>query len=219
MRSTIAASVDDLPDPVGPVTSTMPLRRPTIFARTSGRPRSSNDGIVTGISRITTAYVPRCRKQFTRNRATPGRAHERSADPVSRSCAAATACVPMRSSAICCVCAVVNTSRPRNGKGTSSPLDSTCGGRPGEKIRSLTLSRCWSMAAMSWAVGTLAFSVLILIVGAQVPSASADPNHRRPPRIARGVPLTGSAVGCSFAQENGPEAGFSSVRGAPCKRP
>ena len=55
-RSTIAASVDDLPDPVGPVTSTIPLRSGTIDWSTSGRPSSSNVGILIGMTRITMAY-------------------------------------------------------------------------------------------------------------------------------------------------------------------
>ena len=81
MRSTIAASVEDLPDPVGPVTRTMPLRSGTIARSASGSPRSWKDGIFIGITRMTIANDARWRKMLTRNRATPGSAYEMSADP------------------------------------------------------------------------------------------------------------------------------------------
>jgi hypothetical protein len=74
MRSTIAASVEDLPDPVGPVTSTMPRRKETMSPSDGGSPRSSNVGIDIGMSRMTIEQWPRCRKMFTRNRATPSMA-------------------------------------------------------------------------------------------------------------------------------------------------
>ena len=64
----IAASVDDLPEPVGPVTNTMPLRSPTIFANSAGRLSVSKSGIFPGITRITTAQEPRCMKTLTRKR-------------------------------------------------------------------------------------------------------------------------------------------------------
>src|SRR6187551_1923222 len=44
MRSTMAASVDDLPEPVGPVTRTMPLRSGTMLARNPDRNQSHDDG-------------------------------------------------------------------------------------------------------------------------------------------------------------------------------
>src|ERR1700728_1220329 len=48
---------------------------------------------------------------------------------------------------------------------TSWPLTSTCGARPGEKIRSLILSADFTMAAISCGVGTVA-------VTAGVPAAA-----------------------------------------------
>ena len=51
----IAASVDDLPEPVGPVTSTMPFLSSAISLRTGGRPRLASDGMVGAITRITIA--------------------------------------------------------------------------------------------------------------------------------------------------------------------
>src|SRR5438445_2006066 len=44
--STMAASVVDLPDPVGPVTSTRPLGRSASSCTTFGRPSSSKDRIL-----------------------------------------------------------------------------------------------------------------------------------------------------------------------------
>ena len=71
IRSRIAASVDDLPDPVGPVTSTMPWRSGTMASSVVGSPKSFNVGIVTGMTRMTTANEARWRKMFTRKRARP----------------------------------------------------------------------------------------------------------------------------------------------------
>ena len=65
----IAARVEDFPDPVGPVTSTMPLRSVAISASVGGSFSSWSDGIFVGMTRSTAAKVPRCRKTLTRNRA------------------------------------------------------------------------------------------------------------------------------------------------------
>ncbi len=48
-----AARVVDLPDPVGPVMSTMPLRSWAISLRWGGNPRSSIVGIRDGMTRST----------------------------------------------------------------------------------------------------------------------------------------------------------------------
>ena len=58
MRSIMLASVVDLPEPVGPVTSTMP--RCTVsqsFTTLDGSPRSSRAGSLTGIV-LNTAETP-----------------------------------------------------------------------------------------------------------------------------------------------------------------
>ena len=73
MRSITAASVEDLPDPVGPVTSTTPLRSPAMCSSSPGRWRSAKLGTWLGITRITIAHVPRCIKTLTRNRVVPPR--------------------------------------------------------------------------------------------------------------------------------------------------
>ena len=51
----IAASVVDLPEPVGPVTSTRPERRSAIFFTASGVPRSAKVSTFVGIVRNTAA--------------------------------------------------------------------------------------------------------------------------------------------------------------------
>ena len=79
----IAASVDDLPDPVGPVTRTMPFFRVEQSAIAGGRPSSWIDGIFCAIMRMTIAKVPRWRKTLTRKRQRSGSAHDRSDEPVS----------------------------------------------------------------------------------------------------------------------------------------
>src|SRR6185503_10362665 len=82
MKSITAASVELLPLPVGPVTSTIPFFISTISFSCSGRLKSLNLGGRIGITRMTMACVPRCLKIFTRKRASPGTLNERSALPV-----------------------------------------------------------------------------------------------------------------------------------------
>ena len=125
IRSTIAASVEDLPDPVGPVTRTMPLRSGTIDASTSGSRRSANVGTFIGMTRMITAYDDRWRKMLTRKRARLGSAYDRSADPSRFICSIAIGLPLIRSSAISTTCWVVSFSSPWNGVSMSSPLAST----------------------------------------------------------------------------------------------
>ena len=68
----IAASVDDLPEPVGPVISTSPWRRSASSFRISGMPQSSSEGKTIGTRRKTAASVPRWKKIVPRKRDTPG---------------------------------------------------------------------------------------------------------------------------------------------------
>ena len=68
----IAAMVVVLPVPAGPVTRTSP-RRPSASERTApGSRSSSKDGPSARTRRIASDTSPRWRKQFTRNRPTPG---------------------------------------------------------------------------------------------------------------------------------------------------
>jgi hypothetical protein len=76
--SIIAASVVDLPEPVGPVTSTNPRGLRMKSSSTGGRPRSASFGMTVGIVRITAPIEARWKKAFTRKRALPGTEYERS---------------------------------------------------------------------------------------------------------------------------------------------
>ena len=60
------------PRPTAPVTITMPSRRLAISPSCGGRPRADNSGIVVGMTRMTTAQLPRWMKILTRKRAIPG---------------------------------------------------------------------------------------------------------------------------------------------------
>src|SRR5947209_7562652 len=155
MRSMTAAKVVDLPDPVGPVTSTSPFLRPAISLRTPGSLKSSHCGGRGGMTRITMACEPRCMKTLTRKRAKPGALKERSEEPNFSRFSAAVWWLPKISLAIEAVCAGRSLSRPGTATACNSPINSTCGGRPGEKIRSLTLSEtdsmcCSTFRKLSW---------------------------------------------------------------------
>src|SRR5580698_700518 len=141
----IAASVDDLPEPVGPVTRTIPLRRPTILPSSKGRFSDSKSGTLPGITRITTAQVPRCMKMFTRKRLEPGRLKDTSHDPSFPKFSAASWLSPMRSEAMRRVSSQVSARAAP--AGTSFPFTSTSGGFPGEKNRSLIFGEVLSIAA------------------------------------------------------------------------
>ena len=64
----IAARLVDLPEPVGPVTSTIPLRSFAISLSWDGIPSSSTVGILFGITRSTIEKLPRCENTLTRKR-------------------------------------------------------------------------------------------------------------------------------------------------------
>ena len=68
----MAARVVDLPDPVGPVTSTRPFLMSATSRSTGGRLKSLHCGGRAGMTRMTMAWVPRCMKMLTRKRASPG---------------------------------------------------------------------------------------------------------------------------------------------------
>src|SRR5688572_9489431 len=75
---TIPARVVDLPEPVGPVTSTTPRGWSARSAKILGALRSSSDRIFEGIVRITAAAPRCCTKALTRKRARLGIAKEKS---------------------------------------------------------------------------------------------------------------------------------------------
>ena len=72
--STIAASVVDFPEPVGPVTRTSPRGLSASSLTTGGMASSSRVRMALGISRKAPASFPSWRKTLTRNLAAPGSA-------------------------------------------------------------------------------------------------------------------------------------------------
>ena len=81
--SIMAASVVDLPEPVGPVTSTSPRGLSHILLTTGGSPNWLNDLISNGIRRKTQAEAPRWLKTLARKRASPFKPNEKSNSRVS----------------------------------------------------------------------------------------------------------------------------------------
>ena len=71
MWSTMAASVVDLPEPVVPVSSTMPRSSSASSVITGGRLRSATERMVKGMARQTSEVEPRWRNALTRKRASP----------------------------------------------------------------------------------------------------------------------------------------------------
>ena len=74
----IDASVVDLPEPVGPVTSTRPRGFFASSATTGGRPSSSKVRILNGMVRNAPATAPRCMKMLARKRDRPFTPNDRS---------------------------------------------------------------------------------------------------------------------------------------------
>ncbi len=75
---TIAANVEDLPLPVGPVTTISPLGFMIKSLQIRGNPNSSIVGILKGIILKTMLKEPLCRCTLTRNLATPAIEYEKS---------------------------------------------------------------------------------------------------------------------------------------------
>src|SRR5688572_20654105 len=82
-----AASVVDLPEPVGPVTTTRPLARLHRESKSFGRPSCSTERILDGMTRNTAPMPFRSTNRFERKRAMP-----------EISCAKSVSCVPSNSS-------------------------------------------------------------------------------------------------------------------------
>ncbi len=81
MWSTIAAIVELLPEPDGPVIRIIPFCSLARRRTTAGRPRSSKLGDSDGTRRITRLTDPRWRKAVTRKRPSSGRPKAKSASP------------------------------------------------------------------------------------------------------------------------------------------
>ena len=79
-----------------------------------------------------------------------------SQDPSCFSLSTASEFRPIRSAAIRAVSSAVSTPTPLIFNCTSLPLTSTCGARPGEKIRSLVFGAACSIDAMMFGVGGIA---------------------------------------------------------------
>ncbi len=171
IRLIIAASVDDLPEPVGPVTSTMPFLSSAISASRGGRLSSASVGIFVAMTRITIAYVPRWRKTLTRKRAQFGIPYEKSQAPCSLSARSACSLPLISSQATRAVCSGWSTAIPGTWTPIRSPCRSICDGRPGEKIRSLMPSPASSIARI-------------------IAGASLDAPSPAPPKSARSRSLT-----------------------------
>ena len=76
----------DLPEPVGPVTSTMPRGRSHMSETVLGSPSSSSGRIVNGTRRNAPATAPRCMNRLARNRASPFTPNEKSSSWCSSNC-------------------------------------------------------------------------------------------------------------------------------------
>src|SRR5277367_84954 len=187
----MAASVEDFPEPVGPVTSTIPLSRSTILANSAGKLSDSNEGTLKGITRITIAQAPRCMKILTRNRFAPGKLYDTSQDPRSFKLSSACWLVPISSKASRRVSSIFKARAIP--AGASLPLISTIGGLPGVKKRSLILVPVLSIAASNAGVEK----------GAGAGAAAA------PAPAARGT--VGATFGTPFGGEDGEDILFVSL--------
>src|ERR1700722_11431601 len=149
-----AASVDDLPLPVGPVTNTIPGRSLAASLSSGGKLSDLKSGTSVGITRITIPQLPRCVKMFTRKRESDGTLYEMSQEPSSFSFSKACLLRPIRSFAIRAVSSGFSTPTPAIFNCTSSPFTSTGGARPGEKIKSLIFGAARNIVAMMVLVAT-----------------------------------------------------------------
>ena len=114
----------------------------------SGTPSDSKVGMSWGSMRMTIPTAPRWRKTLTRKRKRPGSAYDRSHAPSSFNVRSECSFPSMRSRATRAVSWGCRTGRSGMATGINSPCLSTCGGRPGEKMRSLIPSPESSIAAI-----------------------------------------------------------------------
>src|ERR1041385_3208075 len=114
---------------------------------------------------------------FTRNRPWCGNEYDRSAEPCSFKVSYACLFWPSRSPTIRAVSSAVSFGNSGIGTATSLPDTSTCGGRPGEIIRSLTPFAKFSMVEMTCAVGIADFcGEVAAAVAAGAPFAGTVPD-------------------------------------------
>ena len=121
--SIMAASVVDLPDPVGPVTSTSPRGLSQSLLTTGGSPSWLKDLISKGMSRNTAEVAPRWLKTLARNRARPFKPKEKSSSRLSSKRCFCASVITLYAS--CLVSAGVICGRS---SGTRCPCTRICGG-------------------------------------------------------------------------------------------
>src|SRR5579863_3625317 len=130
--SIMAASVVDLPDPVGPVTSTRPRGLSHILLTTAGRPNWLKDLISKGIRRKTAEVAPRWLKTLARKRARPFNPNEKSSSRLSSKRCFCESVITLYAS--CLVSAGVICGRS---SGTRWPCTRICGGEFVVRCKSL----------------------------------------------------------------------------------
>src|SRR5579872_6423813 len=130
--SIIDASVVDLPDPVGPVTSTSPRGLSQSLLTTGARPSWLNDLISNGIKRKTAAVAPRWLKTLARKRASPFKPKEKSSSRLSSKRCFCESVITLYAS--CLVSAGVICGKS---SGTRCPCTRICGGELVVMCRSL----------------------------------------------------------------------------------
>ena len=130
----MAAKVVDLPEPVGPVTSTKPFSALAIFLKISGASSSSSVGMLLGMVRNTAAQPRDWLKALTRKRPTLCNSNEKSTSSFSSNslrCASFMISKTKRCTSWC-----VNAGMPSF---LTSPSIRTIGGTPAERCRSEAL--------------------------------------------------------------------------------
>src|SRR5437868_10441494 len=147
--SIMAASVVDLPDPVGPLTSTKPRGLSHSLLTTAGSPSWLKDLISNGMSRNTAEVAPRWLNTLARKRARPFRPNEKSSSRLSSKRCFCASVITLYAS--CLVSAGVNCGRS---SGCRCPCTRICGGelvviwRSLPPISSMRRSRSLNESAM-----------------------------------------------------------------------
>src|SRR6476661_2311715 len=167
----MAASVVDLPEPVGPVTSTMPrglsARSPKIFGALS----CSRLRILEGMVRNTAAAPRFWLNALTRKRASPSISNEKSTSRNSSYCLRWVSF--MMSYTMACTCLWSSASMLMR---RTSPCTRIIGGRPADKCRSDALFL--TLNASSWVISTSPSRIV------QVAPADYDDDWKQPPNGA-----------------------------------
>ena len=132
IRSIIAASVVDLPEPVGPTTSTMPYGLFSSVLHAGGQPSSSSVRTRKGTTRRASAKVPRWLNALARKRPSAGTPNEKST--CLALCSSASCRSSSREKIIRSISTAVRTGTFSNA--TSWPSRRTVAGRPTVRWRS-----------------------------------------------------------------------------------